>query len=137
MKKFEYLALKSHEFLDMLEAIARERTTIRVKKRDDKDITLTCQIAIPMAQIKYHTEEQGDNLNVYRRINWFPLVYSTIPILALLEAIMFLITYFNDNIQWFSYLLVGLAWLLGIVFILYQIFSDLENLTQKLFKVKV
>ncbi|MHA1199662.1 MAG: hypothetical protein ACTSQF_10080 [Candidatus Heimdallarchaeaceae archaeon] len=137
MKKFEYLALKSQEFIDMLDAIARERTTLKVKKKDDVDITLACQIAIPMAHIKYHTEEQGDNLNVYRRINWLPLFYSTIPLLALLEVILFLIANFADPIPWFSYLLVGLAWLLGIAFILYQVFTELENLTQKLFKVKV
>ncbi len=137
MKQFEYLALKSHEFIDMLDVIARERTTLRVKKREDNLIILTCQIAIPMAHIKYKTEGDGDNLIVYRKVSWLPLLYSTLPILAILEAIMYMITYFTSNVQWFSYLLVGLAWGLGIVFIVYQIFSELENLAQKLFKVRV
>ncbi len=147
MKRFEYLALKSQEFLDMLEAIARERTTLRVKKKKENHIVLTCQIAIPLAKIQYETEQHGENLYAYRRINLFPLFYSTLPILIFLEAIVFLITYFNRNTsipysiwtnsQWLSYLLVILAWLLGIVFVLYQIFSDIEILTQKLFKVKV
>jgi len=147
MKKFEYLALKSYEFLDMLEAIVRERTTLRVKKKEEERMVLICQVAIPMAKIKYKTEPHEENLYVYRSVNWFPLVYSTIPILLFLEAIVFLITFFNrdtsqpysifSGYQWLSYLLVALAWLLGIAFVIYQIFLDLDILTQKLFKVKV
>ena len=141
MKEFEYLALKSYEFIDMLDAIARERTTLKVKKRTDNDIVLTCQIAVPMAHIKYYSEEHNGNLKVTRKVNWFPFIYSTIPILALLELILFLIIFFTESLtfieNWEGFLLVGLAWILAIVFIIYQIFTELENITRKLYKVKV
>lgn len=137
MKKFEYLSLKQNEFIEMVDTIARERTTLKTKKKEENFIIVTCQIAIPVAKIKYHTEEQGDNLNVYRKVNWFPLIYYALPILLILESLLYLISYFTRNIQWFSYLLLGLTWCLGIVFIIYQIFSELENLTQNLFRVKV
>ena len=136
MREFEYLALKPSEFIDMLDVIARERTTLKVKKKDEENIILTCQIAIPLVHFKYKVIAQNENLKVYRSINWFPLFYSTLPILALLESIILIIN-LSQDIIWFSYLLVGLAWLLGIVFILYQIFTELEYLTQTLFKVKV
>jgi len=141
MKEFEYLAIKSYEFIDMLDAIARERTSLKVKKKTDTEITLTCQIAVPMAHIKYFSEEQDGNLRVTRKVNWFPFIYSTVPILALLELILFLIIFFTENLtfieNWEGFLLLGLAWILAIVFIIYQIFSELENITKKLFKVKV
>ena len=141
MKEFEYLALKSYEFIDMLDVIARERNTLKVKKKTENEIALTCQIAIPMAHIKYCSEEINGNLKVTRRVNWFPIIYSTIPILALLELILFLIIFFTGSLtfteNWEGFLLVGLAWVLALVFIIYQIFSELENITKKLFKVKV
>ena len=141
MKEFEYLALKSFEFIDMIDSIARERTTLKVKKKDESHITITCQLAFPMAQIRYQTEEINGNLKVSRSVNWFPLVYSTVPFLALLETILFLIIFFTPSLtfveNWEGFLLVGLAWILALVFIIYQIFSELENLTKKLFKVKV
>ena len=137
MKKFEYLALKSHEFIDMVEAAARSRTTLKIKKKEEKCIVVACQVAVPVVKIKYKTEEHNENLTVHRSINWFPLFYSTIPVLALLEVIVFLFDYFGGGLQWFSYLLVGLAWVLGIIFILYHIFTEIETLTQKMFKVKV
>ena len=137
LKKYEYLALKSHEFLTMIDAISRERTTLKVKKKTEEQITVTCQIAIPVARITFKVEEQGENLDVYRTINWLPLFYSTIPFLLVLEAIIIGISFAIDSHYYFSYILIALGWVVAIIFIVYQIFTELETLTKKLYRIEV
>ena len=137
LKKYEYLALKSHEFLTMTNAIARERNTLKVKKRTEDQITVTCQIAIPVAHFTFKVEEQGENIDVYRTINWFPLFYSTIPFLLILEAIIVGISFAIDSHYYFSYILIVLGWVVTIIFIVYQIFTELETLTKRLYRIEV
>ncbi len=137
MKKYEYLALKDHEFIKMIDAIARERNTLKVKLREENQITIACQVAIPVAFIKFFVNQEGDNLIVHRKIAWWPLFAFTIPLLLVLEGIMVGISFAIDNHVIFSYILIALAWVILIVFIAYQIFDELDLLLKKLYRVKV
>jgi hypothetical protein len=137
MKTQEYLALKDHEFLEMIDAIARERNTLKVKKRDEEHIIIACQVAIPVAFIKFLVKQEGDNLIVNRKISWWPLFAFTIPLLIALEGIMLGISFAIDNHVIFSYVLIALAWVVGIVFIAHQIFVELDLLVKKLYRVEV
>ena len=138
MKKHEFLALKKHEFHEMIEAIASKRSTLKLKKKTDDSIKLTCHVGIPVSHINFITEEEGDNLIVTRRINLFPLFYSTLPILILLEVIIFLISYFrpgeSDNLV---YYLIALAWILAMAFFIYQTYTEIEEIVKKLYRVEV
>ncbi|MCG3222035.1 MAG: hypothetical protein H7641_11715 [Candidatus Heimdallarchaeota archaeon] len=145
MKEHEFLALKTHEFLEMIEAIARERQTLKTKKRTDDSVTLTCHLGIPVSHIRFNTEEQGENLLVTRKVNLLPLFYSSLPIFILLEVIIFLISHFRnvDNIYFryvdniFIYILVALTWIIAIGFLIYQTFADLEEIVRKLYRIEV
>ena len=137
MKKYEYLALKDHEFIEMIDAIARERNTLKVKNKEENQITIACQVAIPVAFIKFFVDQDGDNLIVHRKIGWWPLFAFTIPLLFVLEGIMVGISFAIDNHVIFSYILIALAWVILIVFIVYQIFDELDLLLKKLYRVKV
>ncbi|MHA1827473.1 MAG: hypothetical protein ACTSX6_02375 [Candidatus Heimdallarchaeaceae archaeon] len=141
MKKFELLALKDYEFIDMVAAIAKERQTLRVKKRDEHSITVSCYFGIRVSLINYKTEKKNDNLLIYRKINWFPLFYSTIPFFLFLEAILMIINYFvyNDFLAkgLYVYFLIALAWLLAIVFFVYQTFTEIDEIHKKLYRIEV
>ncbi len=137
MKEYEYLALKDYEFIEMIDAISRERNTLKVKKKTEKQITLACQVAIPVAFIKFFVHQQGGNLKVQRKISWWPLFAFTIPLLLALEGIMIGISFTVDNQIYFSYILIALAWVVLIIFLTYQIFEELDLLLKKLYRVEV
>jgi len=137
MKEYEYLALKDHEFIEMIDAISRERNTLKVKKKTEKQITLACQVAIPVAFIKFFVHQQDGNLKVQRKISWWPLFAFTIPLLLALEGIMIGISFAVDNQIYFSYILIALAWVILIIFLTYQIFEELDLLLKKLYRVEV
>jgi hypothetical protein len=137
MKKHEFLALKKHEFHEMVEAIASKRATLKLKKKSDDSIKLTCHVGIPVSHINFKTEEQGENLLVTRRLNLFPLFYSTLPILILLEVIVFLISYFRGGSNNLIYYLIVLAWVVAVAFLIYQTFAEIEEIVKKLYRVEV
>jgi hypothetical protein len=137
MSKHEFLALKTHEFLEMIEAISRERQTLKVKRKTENSITVTCHLGIPVSHIRFVTEEQGDNLTVTRKANLFPLFYSSVPIFILLEAIIFIISYFRNGENYFIYVLVALAWVIGAGFLIYQTYAEIEQITKKLYRIEV
>ena len=137
MKKQEFLALESSEFIDMVDSIARERVTLRTKKKTDDSIFLMVRLGIPISRISYKTEETNGQLNVYRKVNWFPLFYSTIPILLVLEAIMFTIFHFSERSGLFSYILVGAFWIVALTFMMHQTFVELEEIYRRLYRVGV
>ncbi|MCG3259564.1 MAG: hypothetical protein H7644_07455 [Candidatus Heimdallarchaeota archaeon] len=137
MKEYEYLALKDHEFIEMIDAISRERNTLKVKKKTEKQITLACQVAIPVAFIKFFVHQQDGNLKVQRKISWWPLFAFTIPLLLALEGIMIGISFVVENQIYFSYILIALAWVILIIFLTYQIFEELDLLLKKLYRVEV
>ena len=140
MKEKEFLALKDHEFLEMVETITKERQTLRCKKRDQTSIKIVCHIGIPISFITFITEKRGNNLMVYQKVNWLPLFYSTLPILLLLEVFTFLIKRFivGDAFgSYYIYILIILAWLLAIGFLIYQTFSERDEIQRKLFRVEV
>lgn len=137
MKKLEFLALKPHEFIEMVDSIARERVTLRVKKRTENTIKLACQIGFPISFIHFKGQKVDNNLEVERRVNWFPLIYSTLPLLLVLIGIVFTIQYFTTGVTYFIYILICLAWLLALGFLIYQIFSELEEINKKLFRIEV
>ncbi len=137
MKEYEYLALKDHEFIEMIDAISRERNTLKVKKKTDKQIILACQVAIPVAFIKFFVQKQGGNLKVQRKISWWPLFAFTIPLLLALEGIMIGISFSVDTQIYFSYILIALTWVIAIIFLTYQIFEELDLILKKLYRVEV
>ena len=137
MKEYEYLALKDHEFIEMIDAISRERNTLKVKNKTEKQITLACQVAIPVAFIKFFVHQQDGNLKVQRKISWWPLFAFTIPLLLALEGIMIGISFVVENQIYFSYILIALAWVILIIFLTYQIFEELDLLLKKLYRVEV
>ena len=137
MKKYEYLALKDYEFIKMIEAIVKERNPLKVKKKDNDFIVVACQVVIPVAFIKFYAKQEGENLDVSRKISWWPLFTFTIPLLIILEGIMLGISFSVGEHKIFSYVLIALAWLIGIIFIVYEIFSELELLIRKLYRVEV
>jgi len=137
MKKFEFLALEPIEFIDMVDSIARERVTLKTKKRTDDSIFVMCRLGLPISRICYKVEEANGKLNVYRKVNWFPLVYSTLPIVLLLEAIMFVIFYFSEKSGLISYVLVGAFWIVVLTFMIHQTFVELEEIFRNLYRVGV
>ena len=137
MKKFEFLALEPNEFMDMVDNIARERVTLKTKKRTDDSIFLMCRLGLPISRICYKVEKADGKLNVYRKVNWFPIVYSTVPIVLLLEAIMFVLFYFSEKSGLTTYILVGATWIVVIIFMIHQTFVELEEIFRKLYRVGV
>ncbi|MCE7738618.1 MAG: hypothetical protein KAU62_03530 [Candidatus Heimdallarchaeota archaeon] len=137
MKEYEYLALKDHEFIEMIDAISRERNTLKVKKKTEKQITLACQVAIPVAFIKFFVHQQNGNLKVQRKISWWPLFAFTIPLFLAIEGIMVGISFAIDNHIYFSYILIALAWVVAVIFFTYQIFEELDLILKKLYRVEV
>ncbi|MFW9853164.1 MAG: hypothetical protein ACFFDS_09485 [Candidatus Thorarchaeota archaeon] len=137
MKKFEFLALKPHEFIEMVDTITRERVTLKVKKKTENTIKVSCQVGLPIAFIQFKANKIDKNLEVERKLNWFPLIYSTLPLLLALIGIVYLIQYFTSGITYFIYILICLAWLLALGFLIYQIYSELEEINKKLFRIEV
>ncbi len=137
MKKHEFLALEASEFIDMVDGIARERVTLRTKKKTDDSIFLMVRLGVPISRICYKVEKTEEHLNVYRKVNWFPLFYSTVPIVLILEAIMFAIFYFSEKSGLISYILVGAFWVLSLTFMMHQTFVELEEVYRKLYRVGV
>ncbi len=137
MKEYEYLALKDYEFIEMIDAISRERNTLKVKKKIEKQITLSCQVAIPVAFIKFFVHQQNGNLKVHRKISWWPLFAFTVPLLLALEGIMIGISFTVDSQIYFSYILIALTWVIAIIFLTYQIFEELDLILKKLYRVEV
>jgi hypothetical protein len=137
MKKLEFLVLKPYEFIEMVENIARERVTLRVKNKTENTIKLSCQVGFPISFIHFKAQKIDKNLVVERRVNWFPLIYSTLPILLALIGIVYAIQYFTSGVTYFIYILICLAWLLALGFLIYQIYSELEEINRKLFRIEV
>jgi len=137
MKKFEFLALKPHEFIEMVDVIARERVTLRVKKKTENTIKLACQVGFPISFIYFKAQKLGKDLEVERRVNWLPLFYSTLPLLLALIGIVFTIQFFTSGVTYFIYILICLAWLLALGFLIYQTFSELEEINKKLYRIEV
>ena len=81
--------------------------------------------------------QKNGQLNVYRKVNWLPLFYSTVPIVLILEAIMFTIFYFSERSGLFSYILVGAFWVVALTFMMHQTFVELEEIYRKLYRVGV
>ena len=137
MKEYEYLALKDHEFIEMIDAISRERNTLKVKKKTEKQIIIACQIAIPVAFIKFFVQQQDGNLNVQRKISWWPLFAFTVPVLLALEGMMIGISFVVDTQIYYSYILIALTWVIAIIFLTYQIFEELDLILKKLYRIEV
>lgn len=137
MKEYEYLALQDHEFIEMIDAISRERNTLKVKKKTEKQIIIACQVAIPVAFIKFFVQQQDGNLNVQRKISWWPLFAFTVPVLLALEGMMIGISFVVDTQIYYSYILIALTWVIAIIFLTYQIFEELDLILKKLYRIEV
>lgn len=137
MKEKEFLALKSSEFFDMLEKIARERNSLKVKKRSDNMIVLMCVLLIPASLIRFKTVEKNNNLTVSRTINLLPVILLSIPILAALEAAVYGISVLMGRTGMLTYILIGFAWVLAIIFLIYQTYVEIDEINKKLYRVEV
>ena len=137
MKEYEYLALQDHEFIEMIDAISRERNTLKVKKKTEKQIIIACQVAIPVAFIRFFVQQQDGNLNVQRKISWWPLFAFTVPVLLALEGMMIGISFVVDTQIYYSYILIALTWVIAIIFLTYQIFEELDLILKKLYRIEV
>lgn len=137
MKKFQFLALKSEEFLDMIDKISSERNALKRKKRTEDVIKIICFIAIPASIIVYKVTEEKDNLYVTRSINFLPVLLLSIPILAALEAIVYGISALVGSFNSLSFILVGSVWIMAVVFLIYQTFVEVDEINKKLYRVEV
>ncbi len=147
MKKFQFLALKSEEFFDMIEKISRERDLLKQRKRTDNVLKIVCFIVIPASIITFNVKEENNHLTVSRSISFLPVLLLSIPILAALEAIvygiLFLIDYFSSVtfilVEYFSnvtFILVG-GWIMAVMFLIYQTYVEVDEINKKLYRVKV
>lgn len=137
MKKFQFLALKSEEFFDMIDKISRERNSVKRRKRTENVLKLVCFIVIPASIITFRVEEEDNHLIVNRSINFSPILLLSIPILAALEAIVYGISYLVDNFSSLTFYLVGGAWIMVVMFLIYQTFVEVDEINKKLYRVKV
>ncbi len=137
MKKFQFLALKSEEFFDMIDKICRERNSVKRTKRTDNVLKLVCFVVIPASIITFNVKEENNHLVVNRSINFSPILLLSIPILAALEAIVYGISYLVDNFSSLTFWLVGGAWVMVVMFLIYQTFVEVDEINKKLYRVKV
>ncbi len=137
MKKFQFLALKSEEFFDMIDKISRERNALKRRKRTDNVIKIVCFIVVPASIITFKVKEENDHLNVTRKINFLPILLVSIPILAALEAIVYGISILVNNFSNLTFILVGSAWIMAIIFLVYQTFVEVDEINKKLYRVEV
>ncbi len=137
MKKYLFLALKKEEFLTMIDRITHERLHLKTKKITDDSITIACQLALPISTITFRVKEEEKNLRVTRIISWIPFLWTLIPLLIILEAITFGFSYIFEDISIWSYLIVGFVWLLLTTFLIYYVFTEVEEILNKLYKVEV
>ena len=103
----------------------------------EKQIIIACQVAIPVAFIKFFVQQQDGNLNVQRKISWWPLFAFTVPVLLALEGMMIGISFVVDTQIYYSYILIALTWVIAIIFLTYQIFEELDLILKKLYRIEV
>jgi len=137
MKKFQFLALKSEEFFDMIEKISRERNTLKRRKRTDNLIKIVCFIVIPASIITFKVKEENNHLNVTRTINFLPILLVSTLILSALEAIVYGISALVNNFSNLTFILVGGAWIMAIIFLIYQTFVEVDEINKKLYRVEL
>jgi len=137
MKKYLFLAIKKEEFLTMIDVITHERLHLKTKKITDDSITIACHLALPITKITFRVKEEENNIRVTRTISWIPFLWTLIPFLIILEAITFGFSYIFEDISVWSYLIVGFVWLLLTTFLVYYVFTEVEEILNKLYKVEV
>lgn len=137
MKKFQFLALKSEEFFDMIGKISRERNTLKRKKRTDNVMKIVCFIVIPASIITFKVKEENSHLIVTRTINFLPILLLSIPIIAALEAIVYGISTLVNNFSAPTFILVGCAWIMVVMFLIYQTFVEVDEINKRLYRVEV
>jgi len=137
MKKMEFLSLKKEEFIGMVKKITNERFFLRTKESTDNYISVQCKIGIPIAVINFELEEEDGNLIVLRKLNWTPLIFWMVPVLAFFEAINFFITYLSKQQSSSSYLITFFVWVIIIVFLLYLGLNETDKILDQLYKIEV
>ncbi|MCK4895770.1 MAG: hypothetical protein KAS47_03120 [Candidatus Heimdallarchaeota archaeon] len=137
MKKFQFLALKSEEFFDMISMISRERNTLRRGKRTDNVMKIICFMVIPASIITFKVKEENSRLNVTRTINFLPILLLSIPILAALEAIVYGISTLVNTFSALTFILVGSAWIVVVMFLIYQTFVEADEINKRLYRVEL
>ena len=137
MKKFQFLALKTEEFFDMIAKISRERSTLKQRKRTDNEMKIICFVAIPASIITFYVKEENNHLNVTRTINFLPILLLSIPFLAALEAIVYVISTLANKFSALTFILVGSAWIMVVIFLIYQTFVEVDEINKRLYRVEV
>ena len=137
MKKFQFLALKSEEFFDMIVKISRERNVLKQRKRTDNVIKIIIFLVIPASIITFKAKEENNHLNVTRTINFLPILLLSIPIMAALEAIVYGISSLVNNFSALTFILVGSAWIMIVIFLIYQTFVEVDEINKRLYRVEL
>ncbi|MHA1483007.1 MAG: hypothetical protein ACTSQC_07405 [Candidatus Heimdallarchaeaceae archaeon] len=137
MKKFQFLALKSEEFFDMVGKISRERNTLKRRKRTDNVMKIICFMVIPASIITFKVKEENNHLIVTRTINFLPILLLSIPIIAALEAIVYGISILVNKFSALTFILVGGAWIVVVIFLIYQTFVEVDEINKRLYRVEV
>ena len=137
MKKFQFLALKSEEFFDMIVKISRERNILKQRKRTDNVIKIICFLVIPISIITFKVKEENNHLNVTRTVNFLPILLLSIPILAALGAIIYGISTLVNNFSTLTFTLVGSAWIMVVIFLIYQTFVEVDEINKRLYRVEL
>ena len=137
MKKFQFLALKSEEFFDMIVKISRERNVLKQRKRTDNVIKIIIFLVIPASIITFKAKEENNHLNVTRTINFLPILLLFIPIMAALEAIVYGISSLVNNFSALTFILVGSAWIMIVIFLIYQTFVEVDEINKRLYRVEL
>ncbi|MCK5141308.1 MAG: hypothetical protein KAQ70_03865 [Candidatus Heimdallarchaeota archaeon] len=137
MKKFQFLALKSEEFFDMVGKISRERNTLKRRKRTDNVMKIICFMVIPASIITFKVKEENNHLIVTRTINFLPILLLSIPIIAALEAMVYGISVLVNKFSALTFILVGSAWIVVVIFLIYQTFVEVDEINKRLYRVEV
>ncbi len=137
MRKFEFLALSSKEFCDMIETITIEKLFLKKKEISSNLIILEVKVAFFTSYLRFDLEETEQALIVKKRLILYPSLLYSFLILAVLGLFVFLtslIFVFQTHIAYFS--AFGFWLLLTTILLLYT-YNETEDILTHLFRTKV
>jgi len=137
VKEYNYLALKKNEFIKIIEKITSESLQLSIRKKNDTNIKILFQHAIPLAFFIFSLHEDEDSLKVRGKIIWTPLILVSSTILAFLELIIVGISIVTGKHNPLSYILVSGVWIALLGLFIYQTFDSIDNLLSNIYKVQV
>ena len=73
----------------------------------------------------------------YREPHNDPILLLSIPFLAALEAIVYGISTLANKFSALTFILVGSAWIMVVIFLIYQTFVEVDEINKRLYRVEV